>query len=330
VTQTGVLTKVRTLRFAALGTEVLVCSPAADELAGDVRSLVEEYEERFSRFRPSSELERLSARTGEEVAVSEDLFEVLELAMGFWRETAGLFDPLVRAQLEAAGYDRSFDLVPRSRPEPAPPPTPGRRPTFGEVRLDAGRRTVRLPRGGRLDLGGIAKGWIIDRLVRRLAPYGPFLADIGGDVAVRGDGPDGGPGWLIGVTDPFRPDEDRCWVRLRDGTVATSTVMRRRWQRAGHWLHHLIDPRTGSPARTALVQATVVAPTATAADVYAKTAIILGRERAFDWLARRSLPALLVTPAEAVGTSRWHGFEVPIGVGPGRGGETCPEESRLW
>ncbi len=311
---------VRTLRFEALGTEVLVCSAAAGELGGELRALVEEYEQRFSRFRPSSELERLSCRTGEEVAVSDDLFEVLDLAMGFWRETGGLFDPLVRSELEAAGYDRSFALVPASSAEPASPPPAGRRPSFGEVQLNVARRSVRLPEGGRLDLGGIAKGWIIDRLARRLEPYGPFLVDIGGDVAARGHGPDGGPGWLIGVADPFRPEEDRCWVRLEDAAIATSTVMRRRWRRDGCWMHHLIDPRTGRPARTGLSQVTVVAPTATAADVYAKTALILGCEEAFDWLDRRSLPALLVTPVDAVRTALWRWMEVPMAVRSGKGG----------
>lgn len=325
MTQTDVLNGACTLRFAALGTEVLICSPAADALAGELRSLVAVYEGRFSRFRTSSELERLSARTGEEVAVSDDLFEVMDLAMGFWRETGGLFDPLVRPELEAAGYNRSFRLMPRSCPEPALSPAPGRRPTFGKVRLNSARRSVRLPRGRCPDLGGIAKGWIIDRLARRLEPYGPFLVDIGGDVAAREDG----PGWLIGVADPFRPEEDRCWVRLGEGAIATSTVMRRRWQRGGRWLHHLIDPRTGRPANSDLAQVTVISPTATAADVYGKTALILGSREGFDWLARRSLPALLVTSGEAVRTNPWRAFEVPMRIGSGKGGRTCPEESQL-
>ncbi len=330
MTKIGVWRGVQTLRFAALGTQVLICSPVAGELARELPSLVAEYEGRFTRFRSSSELERLSARAGQEVAVSGDLFEVLDLAMGFWRETDGLFDPLVRTQLEAAGYDRAFSLVPHSRVEPAVLPTAGKRPTFGEVRLDAERSSARLPEGGRPDLGGIAKGWIIDRLGERLEPYGPFLADIGGDVLARGDGPDGGAGWLIGVADPFLPEEDRCWVRLEDGAIATSTVMRRRWKRNGCWMHHLIDPRTGRPARTGLAQVTVVAPTATAADVYATTAMILGREEAVDWLEHRSLPALLVTPDETIRTACWQRYEVPMGAASGKGGETCQEDSPSW
>jgi len=299
------------VRFRALGTDVLVCSPAASDLSRTIRDAVDEHEERFSRFRPSSELEWLSARAGDETAVSPELFEVLSLAASFWCETQGVFDPLVRRELEAAGYDRTFERVPAASSAPAAAPE-RRRPTFASVALDPETRSVRLPQGGALDLGGIAKGWVVDRLGALLDPYGPYLVDIGGDVVARGDGPDGGAGWLLSVADPYREGHDSCWLRLDGQAVATSTTMRRRWRRAGRWQHHLIDPRTGRPAESDLVQVTVVAPSAVQADVYAKTALILGREQGLAWLARRALPALLIGPGGASSTYDWQHFALPV------------------
>jgi thiamine biosynthesis lipoprotein len=177
------------------------------------------------------------------------------------------------------------------------------------VRLDEETRSVTLPRRSRLDLGGIAKGWIVDRVADLLAPHGDFLVDAGGDIAARGEGPDGKPGWLVGVADPVRPDHDLCLARLTDQAVATSTTMRRRWRRGGETLHHLIDPRTGRPAASDVLQATVFAGTAMEADVFAKTALILGRESGLDWLTRRGQPALLVTEDALLTTPSWRHYE---------------------
>lgn len=299
-------------RFRALGTEILVYAPTSGLLEADVEAAVERYEARFSRFRADSEVCRLSDLAGEDVTVSDDLFEVLTTAMAFWRDTGGIFDPLILAELEAAGYDRTFGAVSRFEAE-LPALGPSSHAAFGSVALDRVRSRARLPVGVRLDLGGIAKGWIVHRVSRMLSPHGAFLIDVGGDMAAGGDGVDGGPGWLIAVDDPLRPGQDVCWLRLANAAIATSTTTRRCWNRGGHWLHHIIDPRTGAPAAGDLVQVSVVAPTAVAADVHAKTALILGRDAGLRWLMERSLPALLVTDrGELVRSSDWERIEAPM------------------
>ncbi len=301
-------------------------SPAANALEDEVKALVERYEARFSRFRADSELCRLSTMAGQEAIVSSDLFEVLATALEYWRETDGLFDPLILSELEASGYDRTFSAVPRHQEEMPVLHRPFR-PVFGSTSLDEAGRRVRLPGGGRLDLGGIAKGWIIDRLSRHLSSYGPHLIDVGGDMAARGAGSDGGPGWLIAVADPLRLEQDLCWLRLVDSAIATSTTMRRRWNRGGRWLHHIVDPRTGAPAASDVVQVTVLAPTAVAADVHAKTALILGSEAGLRWLTERSLPALLVTDGgEVVRSPGWERIEVLMRDEQTQGGVACRED----
>jgi thiamine biosynthesis lipoprotein len=163
---------------------------------------------------------------------------------------------------------------------------------------------VRLPPGARLDLGGVAKGWAADRAARRLGATGPALVDASGDIAASAP-PRGAPGWAIGVADPGDPGGQLALLCLARGGVATSGRDYRRWRRAGRWWHHLIDPRTGLPAETDVVSATVVAPTALDAEVAAKVALLLGQRVGLAWLeARPWLAGLLVGPDGRVATSR--------------------------
>ena len=288
-------------KFRALGTEIrLIASGLDGECA---RKRVAQYEARFSRFLPNSELQQLCYADGAEFVASAEMFEVLSLAGRFWRETDGLFDPLIRPNLEAAGYDRTFSEVARDGGQTVAAKT--RRASFGSVDLDVQRHTVRLPRGATVDLGGIAKSWIVDRISELLDANGDHLVDIGGDIVARGAGPDGSAGWPVSVADPLLPERDLCLLRLHDQAIATSTTMKRRWLREGRWLHHIIDPRTGGPSESDLLQVSVLAPTAVEADVYAKTALILGAEAGLPWLRRRELPALLVTTSGTLATPRW-------------------------
>jgi thiamine biosynthesis lipoprotein len=122
-------------------------------------------------------------------------------------------------------------------------------------------RGARLQRGCGLDLGGIAKGWMADRLALQLGP--DSLANIGGDLRAVGPGP-AGDGWPVGM--------GGATVMLRDQGAATSSVRRRRWGD----LHHLIDPRTGVPSSSGLEEVSVVAASGCDAEVVAKAALLLG------------------------------------------------------
>ena len=170
-----------------------------------------------------------------------------------------------------------------------------RSPAAGEgIRCDPATRTVTLPAGVRLDLGGIAKGWAADEAARRLRPHGPALVNAGGDIALNGPRANGEP-WPIGITDPFNPDEQIEVVRVESGGVATSGRDYHRWRQAGLEQHHILDPRTGRPAETDVLAATVIAPTAPQAEMAAKAALILGSRDGLRWLdARPTLAGLLV------------------------------------
>src|SRR4249919_2803008 len=140
-----------------MGTDVEVLAVGADDaamttLGALAADALEVREARWSRFRPTSELCRLNDAGGAPVVVSASTFALIGRAVDAWRDTGGRYDPTVLAALEAAGYDRDFDAVPRQAAERATPPTDV--PGCGDVELDELVRAVRLPPGVALDLGG--------------------------------------------------------------------------------------------------------------------------------------------------------------------------------
>lgn len=246
--------------FPGMGTEVelLLDAPAGAraELALDrAQAELERLEQVLSRFRPDSELSALN-RAGGSSSASEDLVRVVELALAARKATGGLFDPTVHDALVAAGYDRTFEEVAADAPEPGAPADVR---CGGTVRVEG--RTVTLWPGTRLDLGGIGKGYAVDRAAELLAVAGPCLVNAGGDLAVR-DG-----SWPVGVTSELT-------LELSRGGMATSGRDRRRWTRGGREMHHLIDPSTCRPSASPLERVTVVADSAAEAEVLAKAAFL--------------------------------------------------------
>ena len=270
--------------FRAMSTEVLVSTPGLDAegeeaAARRVAVLFAESERRFSRFLPDSELARLNRSAGP-TQVSAPMLAALLRARLYVRLTGGLFDPTVGAALAALGYDRSFGPAGRDRAEVAPLPAPAR---FEEVAIDEARRTAALPAGVRLDFGGFIKGHTADRAARLLPATA--AVDAGGDAVLRGAGPTG-RGWLVDVEDPTDPSRVVLTFRASNVAVATSAPNRRRWRAGGREQHHLVDPRTGSPAGSDLAPAPVVAARAEMAEVLAKTAFLLGAAEGRRFLER--------------------------------------------
>jgi thiamine biosynthesis lipoprotein len=202
---------------------------------------------KLTRFSADSELSRFNASAGRWADVSVAVLRSME-AVGYTR-------PLSEG-LPVAGE-------PRVCPLPALPDVLSVRP--GAARLEP---------GAGIDLGGIAKGWMADRLRDSLGPNA--LANLGGDLSAIGLGP-AGDGWPVGL--------GSTTLLLRDQGAATSSVRRRRW---GEY-HHLIDPRTGLPARTGLEEVSVVATNGVEAEVVAKAALLLGTELAPVYCAAHAL-----------------------------------------
>ena len=255
---------------------------------------------RLSRFRESSELSRLN-RQGS-IQASNVLYEVVELAVQAYRDTNGVFNPLVGRALIAAGYDRTFDEIGTNSQVSSTKQKISAAPRLEEALvLDPATHQITLHGDAQLDLGGIAKGWAIDRAFHTLRKLGPCCVNAGGDVCAGGSFEPGGDGWRVDIADPFAPDADDGQaapnvrsVMLRDKAIATSGIVKRRWIMDGAERHHLIDPRSGEPAHNQLIFVTTIGDTAVQAEVAAKTIFILGEESGSAWAAERHTPALLM------------------------------------
>jgi FAD:protein FMN transferase len=273
-----------------MGTDVLVVVPAADiEFAScEVEAQFATWEQTLSRFRDDSELSAMNRSRGEPFAASELLLTVVATALDAARGTGGLFDPSLLADLVRVGYDRSFEAVGARIPAGTAPPRGGG--SWRGVKLDRAARTIALPPGCALDLGGIAKGMAVDASLELLNALGveTALVSAGGDLAVRSPRP-GSRTWPVAVGEGGNEI-----VELTSGALATSSSLRRRWLQGDRRRHHLLDPRTGEPARAGLCEVTVAASTCAQAEVAAKAIFVLGPSLGPAFAKRHGLAARLV------------------------------------
>lgn len=277
------------IAFPAMGTTAHVVvvdgHPAAPAVA---RRRIEELERRWSRFLPDSEVSRLNAGDLLHDELHPHTRRLLHVAAEAHRVTGGRFDPYRLADLAAAGYVGSID---------GSPPTGA-------------------PLAG-FDPGGIGKGLAADIVTAEVLAGGAagVMVNLGGDLRVRGAAPDGGD-WRIDIDDPDDPTGvPVARIRLRDGGVATSTPLKRRWVRAdGSVAHHLIDPRTAAPSTSTVRSTTVVTREAWQAEALCKLAFLDGDGAGLGTVEALGAAALVITPSLHLTTSRWAGFAVEAEV----------------
>jgi len=259
--------------FRAMGCEVVLPFGAPLD---EVHALFDERDLRFSRFIPSSELNRVNATPQGVTVVSEEMASMLGLALDAARATGGLVTPAVGGALIAAGYDRDFALLPPD----GDAVEPARVVSTDAISLRS-RILIRVEPIV-LDLNGVVKGKTIDDA---LAFVGDGWVAAGGDIATTVP-------IVVGLPGGGKVTLDR-------GGLATSSVSTRAWRRGGETQHHLIDPTTGAPTRTPWREATVAAQSCLVADIAAKAALLLGAAGP-SWLDRRGLPGRFVDHGGAV------------------------------
>jgi FAD:protein FMN transferase len=308
-------------RFDLFGTSVriLVGGPApagepSPELAGAVaEAVLWSCQAELTRFNPGSELSLLNADPAPARVTSKLLAAAVAAARAAAERSGGLVDPTLLGAIEAAGYAESrVGVKPASLAAAirvAPPrvpaaPAPGRGPIAGDggeaarehvpIAGDAGEaahqpawaaievagRQIRRPPGLRLDLGGTAKGFAADRAAAPLAGQQAFAVDAGGDIVVGGVG---GTPRTVTVAHPLEGGR-RLEFDLVAGAVATSGLGTRVWRTESGFAHHLLDPSTGRPAWTGVIQATALAASGVEAETLAKTALLSGPGRGLELL----------------------------------------------
>lgn len=272
--------------FACFGGSVTVrVGGTSSEAAAEAEASLLDAHQRLSRFLAESELSRLNRDPRATVPVSPLLLELAAAVRRAGFLSGGLVDATLVEQIEAAGYRESLvgegDWHPTRVPEVAGPdpspaaPSPER--GWSLVSVDRRSGTVSRPPGLRIDSGGIAKGLLADLVARDLRAYPSYSVDCCGDIRIGGAG---GQPRAVHVDDPAGGEPLHSFA-VRSGGVATSGIGKRSWVGSdGAPAHHLLDPATGAPAFTGIVQATAQAPTAFLAEVYSKLALLSGPEQA--------------------------------------------------
>lgn len=278
-----------TFNFSAMNTHImLVAEGEQEEIARgfkSARDYIVAREAQFTRFHETSELSALNRSAGTWFNASPELFALMQEAYALHLETNGLFHPAVLRALEHAGYDASMEIV-RGRVNAERADTV-EFADFRAVSFLEAQRAIWMPEGMRVDLGGIAKGWIAEQAAQVLAEYAEACAvNAGGDLFAIGV-PEGADAWEVEIEDPNDAEQTIAVLRAPAGAVATSSITKRKWKQGIKELHHLIDPRTGEPAETDWVSVTVLAPQATVAEVFAKALLIGGSAGAGELSARR-------------------------------------------
>jgi len=242
-----------------------------------------------NRFRHDSELSRLNDGHGEVTPISTTMELALAAALRAADVTGDMVDPTVLPALLALGYDRDFDDLARGDPVLEQVAVPAMGPS--SIHLDLEAHTVVLDPPCRLDLGASAKALVVDLIADDVAESGGVVVELGGDVAVRGEGPEGP--WAIAISDRLvlRGDEPR--VALRHGGIATSSTTSRTWRVGERTVNHIVDPRTGHCARGLYTTATVSASDCVLANAFA-TAALLWNEEASYHIAQAGWSARLV------------------------------------
>ncbi|MFI5287528.1 MAG: FAD:protein FMN transferase [Candidatus Dormibacteria bacterium] len=268
------------IAFGGARCEVILC----DSSRGDMSAIVADtyaFERSLTRFAPDSELSRFNACAGARVAVSPLLAELLRVCLDAYALSDGLVNAACLPALIESGYDRSITELRRDTTTRNAPSRTTKVRALPDV-LEVGDGWARLAHECSIDLGGVGKGWLADRLCER---FDDAAINLGGDIRTRGAGPQR-RGWDVALC-------DGRVVSVRDAGIATSGISRRRWPGG----HHIIDPRTGAPASTGIAAVSVIAESALRAEVLAKGACLIGPSAAGGWVEARGAACHAMAPS---------------------------------
>jgi thiamine biosynthesis lipoprotein len=271
---------------AIMGTRVYVQLWADDAAKGNeaIDALMAEMrriDNLMSHYKPESQLSQINARANREpVQVDKELFDLIKLSTHYSQITEGAFD----ITYASVGY--LYDYPRHVHPTDAQIKAALPAVNWRNMLLDEAHHTVRFEHPGmRIDLGGIGKGYAVDRCVAILQARGFQRAVVtaGGDSRIIGDHM--GRPWLVAIRHPDNPKKVVTRIPLSDSAMSTSGDYERYFDENGVRYHHIIDPRTGHSA-SKVRSATILAPTATQTDGMSKTAFVLGPEKALEIINR--------------------------------------------
>ncbi|HEX3027684.1 MAG TPA: FAD:protein FMN transferase [Clostridia bacterium] len=266
-------------RFFALGTvnSIRVNDPVDERVVDEAMRRVFEIDYKMSAFRPESEIGRLNRLAGKgPQELSTETFLLLKRSEDMARESGGAFDVTIRPLVELWGIGKKRGFIPT-----AGEISWAKALTGGLCLEDKTKSASFRKQGQAVDLGGIAKGYAADETVRVLKTGGieNAVVNFGGNVIVLGTRPDGKP-WRVGIQNPLAPTGRFLGaLTMKDETVVTSGSNEKFFMKDGIRYHHILDPRTGTPAQSGVLSVSAVCRRSVDADALTTALFILGPEK---------------------------------------------------
>ena len=274
--------------------------------------LCDRYEHLFSRVNPDSQLYQVNHAQGCPCAVDIELASLAKTALAYCHESEGRYDITMGSVTQLWDFKRGIipnaDEVSRALTHV----------DYHSVDIHNNEISLKDPLAC-IDLGGIAKGYIADAMLELFRAHGVVhaLVNLGGNVAVMGGKPDGSP-WRIGIRKPLSSSampaiQPFATVAIYDGSVVTSGIYERAFTRDDVLYHHILDPKTGFPAKTDLLSATVISRTSIDGDGFTTALIIMGADRALEFACKHpNIEVILVTCEGDVLATPSVGNEIPF------------------
>lgn len=261
---------------------------------------IDRLDRQMSNYSQGSDLTHINRTAAKaKVRVEKELFELLKLALDYSRTTDGTFDITVGPLMKVWGFFKGQGRL----PEPNELKTVLAKTGYAHVTLDTRARTIRFDREGvELDLGGIAKGYAVDKAAEILRESGVTAALItcGSSIVAIG-APPGEPSWRVDVSNPLDPSNRLTSIELKDQALSTSGCYEKIFTLNGKTYCHIMDPRTGYPIQE-MLSATVLTPRGVDAEVFSKALMVLGVEKAKNFVKQRKDIRAILCYRQADGT----------------------------
>ena len=263
---------------------------APEGLMDEIWAACARYEQLLSKTIDASDVSRINNAMGQTVTVDPETWEILRRAKEISAQTGGAFSITIAPVTALWSFtDTVTNMVPTDEARLK------MLPLVDDQKIALGENnTVTLPAGMEIDLGGIAKGYIADKvadIIREKAYAG--IVSLGGNVYTVGKKPDGSA-FSVGIKDPHNPAASKAIIYTGDGTVVTSGTYERGFSFGGERFHHILDPETGWPSQSDLVSATFVMDSSMTADALATACIVIGSEKSLALAKELQLDAMFI------------------------------------
>lgn len=286
-----------------MGTNIIqrIYSDNADEIARIAINEIKRLETLMSFFIPSSEVNRLNFAAGhDEILLSEDTYQVIKMAKEYSKLCDGAFDITMAPVIKLWGIFSKNERVPlKSEID-----NTLCLPNYKDIILNEEKMSAKLFREGQMvDLGAIAKGYTADRIIEiyKQNRVKSGFVNLGGNVLTLGNKPDGSP-WSIGLQNPFET-RGNCLgsIEVSDETVVTSGDYVRYFEENKVKYHHILDPKTGYPADSGIISATVIGKNSMEADALSTAVFILGLEKGMELINKtKGVEVIFITSKKEI------------------------------